>query len=217
MKNFTAVIPVRAGSQRVKNKNFKKFADSNLLQIKINQVKKLPVEDIIINTDSELAIEIAKKNNLKYFRRDPYYASSDCSNSEYHEYLGSTTKSKNIIVTQVTSPLVNEKTYLEAIETYFKGDFDSLMSVVSFKEFIIFDNKPFNFTKNKMPNSQDLQEYLIPTFGLVICKREKLIEDKNYLCGQTHYYKISSEESIDIDTEMDFKIAEMLYKDKFNI
>lgn len=217
MKNFVAVIPVRAGSQRVKNKNFKKFANSNLLQIKIDQVKKLPVDDIIINTDSEIAIEIAKKNNLKYFKREPYYASSQCTNSEYHEYLGNTTMSKNIIVAQVTSPLVKEETYLEAIETYFKGNFDSLMSVVSFKEFMIFNDEPFNFTKNKMPNSQDLQEYFIPTFGLVICKREKLIEDKNYLCGKTHYYKISSEESIDIDTEMDFKIAEMLYKDNFNV
>ena len=34
--DITAVIPVRAGSTRVKNKNIKPFAGSSLLEIKIN-------------------------------------------------------------------------------------------------------------------------------------------------------------------------------------
>ena len=38
---LTAVIPVRAGSQRVKNKNLKPFADSTLLDIKIETLKKV--------------------------------------------------------------------------------------------------------------------------------------------------------------------------------
>ena len=39
MKNITAIIPVRKGSVRVKNKNLKPFADSSLLEIKIKQEK----------------------------------------------------------------------------------------------------------------------------------------------------------------------------------
>ena len=35
--DITIVIPARAGSTRVKNKNFKPFADSSLLEIKIKQ------------------------------------------------------------------------------------------------------------------------------------------------------------------------------------
>ena len=35
---ITAIIPVRKGSQRVKNKNKKKFANSSLLEIKIKQL-----------------------------------------------------------------------------------------------------------------------------------------------------------------------------------
>jgi CMP-N-acetylneuraminic acid synthetase len=212
MKNFVAVIPVRAGSQRVKNKNFKKFADSNLLQIKIDQIKNLPVDDIIVNTDSDLAIEIAKKNNVKYFKRDPYYASSKCTNREYHPYLGKTTDAKNIIIAQVTCPFVKIETYLDAIEKYFNGNFDSLTSVVPFKDFLIFENQPFNFSKDNMPNSQNLPAYFISTLGLVICDREKLIKEKSWFCGKTYYYNISEEESIDIDTKFDFMMAELIYK-----
>ena len=36
---ITAIIPVRANSQRVKNKNIKPFANSNLLAIKIKQLQ----------------------------------------------------------------------------------------------------------------------------------------------------------------------------------
>ena len=38
---ITAIIPVRKGSQRVKNKNKKPFGETSLLEIKINQLLKL--------------------------------------------------------------------------------------------------------------------------------------------------------------------------------
>lgn len=38
----TAVVPVRAGSRRLKNKNVAPFAGTNLLLNKIEQLKKVP-------------------------------------------------------------------------------------------------------------------------------------------------------------------------------
>ena len=62
MNYLTAVIPVRKNSQRVKNKNFKKFNNKNLLIYKIEKLKKIKLFDqIIVNTDSNEAIKIAKK------------------------------------------------------------------------------------------------------------------------------------------------------------
>ena len=118
MKKLTAIIPVRQGSQRVKNKNFKEFAGKSLLEHKIDIVKKLPVDNIIVNTDSEYAIYLAKKNNINYHKREPYYASSECTNSEYHEYLAQVTEAENILITQVTAPLIELDTYIEAIDIF---------------------------------------------------------------------------------------------------
>ena len=51
MNYLTAVIPVRKGSQRVKNKNFKKFNNQNLLIHKILKLKKINLfDEIIVNT-----------------------------------------------------------------------------------------------------------------------------------------------------------------------
>ena len=109
MKPFlTAVIPVRKNSQRVKNKNLKKFHNTNLLKIKIDQLKKIKtIDKIIVNTDSEKAIELAKINNIDYHRRDKQFASSKCSNSDFWSHIAETTNSEFIMFTNCTSPLIS--------------------------------------------------------------------------------------------------------------
>ena len=211
MKNLTAVIPVRQGSQRVKNKNFREFAGKSLLEHKIDVVKNLPVDEIIINTDSEYAIELAKKNDIKYHKREPYYASSECTNSEYHEYLAKVTDSENIIITQVTAPLVILSTFIEAIAIFNKVDCNSLMSIKKIKEFLWYKNKPINYNLDSAPNSQDLPDYFAPTFGVIIVNREAMLDSQNYICSKPYFYEISERESTEIDTKLDFEFSEFLY------
>jgi len=65
LKNMkiTAVIPIRTGSQRVKDKNLRPFGDTNLMELKIQNLLKVPeLDSIIVNTNSEDAIDIIKKN-----------------------------------------------------------------------------------------------------------------------------------------------------------
>ncbi len=64
-KKIFAVIPVKKNSIRVKNKNFKKFNKKNLLIHKIEKLKKIKyIDKIIVNTDSDEAIDIAKFYNV---------------------------------------------------------------------------------------------------------------------------------------------------------
>ena len=215
MKKITAVIPVRQGSQRVKNKNFKEFAGKSLLEHKIDIVKKLPVDNIIVNTDSEYAISIANKNNINYHKREPYYASSECTNSEYHEYLAQVTDAENILITQVTAPLISLDTYIEAIDIFNNVNCNSLMSIKKIKEYLWYKDKPINYTLDYAPNSQDLPDYFAPTFGVIIVNREAMLKSKNFICDKPYFYELSENENIDIDTELDFEFAEFLYKKKY--
>ena len=38
--DITGIIPVKANSERVKRKNIRKFGDTNLLKLKLSQLKK---------------------------------------------------------------------------------------------------------------------------------------------------------------------------------
>lgn len=212
MKKLVAVIPMRAGSQRVKNKNFKPFAGKSLFEHKIEKIKDLPVDEVIVNTDSEYAIEIAKKMGISYHRREPYYASSKCTNSEYHEYLAKVTEAENILIAQVTAPLISKETYVKAINQFYFNDCNSLMSVKVVKEFLWHRGKAVNYDPESAPNSQNLPEYIAPTFGLVIANRKAMLEARNFICSKPYFMKVNQLEAIDIDTPVDFDFAEFMFK-----
>ncbi len=215
VSNLTAVIPIRKGSQRVKNKNFKKFFNKNLLIYKIETLKKIKeIDKIIINTDSDKAIEIAKKLNVTFVRREKYFASSKCSNSEFWSHIGKTTASKFIMFTNCTSPLVKEKTYRNFIKKFLKNKnkFDSFNTVSSIKEYLYLKNKPLNFKIGKTPNSQDLPNVYKLNFAINILST-KIMQNKKTLIGaKPFFYLLSDIEGYDINTPLDFKIAEFLFK-----
>lgn len=59
---ITAVIPIRSGSQRVKDKNLRPFANTTLMENKIEMLLNVPeLDSIIVNTNSEEAIDIVNK------------------------------------------------------------------------------------------------------------------------------------------------------------
>ena len=61
MTKITAVIPIRSGSQRVKDKNLRPFAGTTLMENKIEMLLNVPeLDSIVVNTNSEQAIEIVQ-------------------------------------------------------------------------------------------------------------------------------------------------------------
>lgn len=217
MNNLVAVIPVRKGSQRVINKNFKKFADENLLIKKIKILKKVEhLDKIIINTDSNDAIDIAKNYGVDYWRREDYFASSECLNSDFWQNVAKTTDSKYLLFANCTSPLIKLETYQNTINIFKKkiinGEFDSLNSVTELKEFIFLDNKPINFNLNTTPNSQDLPNTVILNFAINILSTKNMYNEKSLIGKKPYLYKLNEVEGIDINSETDFEIAEFFYK-----
>lgn len=62
---ITAVIPIRTGSQRVKDKNLRPFGDTNLMELKIKTLLQVPeLSSIVVNTNSEEAIDIVNKRYM---------------------------------------------------------------------------------------------------------------------------------------------------------
>src|SRR5437868_3285778 len=107
MPKLVAVLPIRQGSERVRNKNFKPFGGQSLLEIKLAALTQVPgIDEIVVNTDSEQAIETARRYHVSSFRREPYYASARCTNSEHWRNLAETTEADYVMHTLCTSPLV---------------------------------------------------------------------------------------------------------------
>jgi CMP-N,N'-diacetyllegionaminic acid synthase len=123
---MTAVVAVRAGSQRVKNKNFRPFADTNLLELKLKILIKVKnLDEIIVNSDSDIMLEIANKYNVKTQKRDEFFASSNATNSDFHKHIAEVTNSDFIFLAPVCSPFIGVKRHQEAINNFMMSEVDS--------------------------------------------------------------------------------------------
>ena len=216
-KKITAVVPIRKGSQRVPDKNFKDFyKGKNLLELKIENLKQTHlIDDIVVNTDSEEAIKIAKNCGVSYYKRDPYYASSHCTNTEHWCNLAETTISDYIIHTPCTAPMIKVKTYYDFINRFILSEsHDSANTVGLVKDYLWLDNKPLNYDVTKVQNSQDLPDVMKLTFGISIISRKDMLERKSVIGSNPLFYVIDETEEVDVDTPLDFEFAKFLYKNK---
>ena len=213
-KNLVAVVTVRKGSERVKNKNFKPFAKKNLLIHKIETLKKIKeLDEIIINTDSDKAIKIAKNLNVNFFKREEYYASSNCTNSEFWSDIAKNTNSKYIMFTHCTNPMVKESTYREFIRAFKKNKnkFDSFNTVSQVREFLFKKNKPINFNPKKTPNSQNLPDIIKLNFAINILLTDQMYKTKSLIGNKPYFFKLNQIEGYDINTPLEFSFAEHLF------
>ena len=128
------------------------------------------IKNIIINTDSDDAISIAKEYGVEFHKRDPYFASSECPNNEFWAHIAENTKTEYILFTHCTNPLIRASTYEDFINLFIKRkqEYDSFNSVSEVKEFLILNQNPINFDFNKAPNSQNLPDVVKLNFAINI-------------------------------------------------
>ena len=215
---ITAVIPIRKGSQRVKDKNLRPFAETTLMEAKIDMLLRVDeIDSIVVNTNSEEAIAIVKgKYNgtkVSYHHREEYYASSQCSGSEFFKHLGEVTDTDIFIYSPCTSPFVTPQTVKDWIDKFLKNpDFDCVEAVTKIKEFMWENGKPLNYDPTHAPNSQDLPDIVALNFGVSVVARETLIDQCNII-GKNPCFVVTNEiEAVDIDTPLDFYLAEQMYR-----
>lgn len=212
MDKIVAVIPIRKGSERIPNKNFKPFKNSkSLLELKIENLKKIKsIDKIIVNTDSKKAINIAKKYNISFYKREKYYASSKCSGSDFFKNIAETTNAESILYAPCTSPFISEETFINCINVFNSSPFNSVNSVTLVREFLWLDNMALNYNPLKSPNSQNLPNVLKLNFGFNLISKKEMIKRKNIVGSNPFFYLTKEEESIDIDIKNDFLYAQYL-------
>lgn len=215
-----ALIAVRSGSERVVNKNLRPFAGSNLLELKIKQLKTIKeLSGIVVNSNDDRMLEIADKLGVEVVKRDPSFATSSVSMSDVYQNMAENIDTDVVMYANVTNPLVNTESYINGIKTFkeISGKFDSLNSAHLVKEFMFLDNQPINYDLLHQPRSQDLPNIYALNFAFSILTKEHMVQYKNVIGHSPYMYELTESESIDIDTEFDFEIAEFLYKKKYKI
>ena len=222
MSKVIAFLPMRKGSDRVKNKNSRDFAGvaGGLCFIKISQLLKVKsISKIIISTNDYKVKEIAssfKTDRLILDERPEELSSSQTSTDDLINYVPKIITSGVVLWTHVTSPFIDEDAYENIIDQYFFNlkTNDSLMTVTKVQKFFWNHRGPLNYNKlqEKWPRTQTLQPIFEINSGAFVANVEIYKELSDRIGNNPHLHTVDEREAFDIDWELDFEIAELMWR-----
>jgi len=224
-KDKIAIIPARGGSKRMPRKNIKDFLGKPIIAYSIEYALKSKLfDEVMVSTDDKEISEIAKK----YGARVPFYRSEENSN----DYAGTMD-----VITEVLKEyqdrdinfnyccciypaalLIKAENIIKGFKILKSNNYDSLFPVVKYshpiqRSYQIINNKLFMSKKeNLSKRTQDLTPNYHDAGQFYWMKTDFCMDRKNILTDNTGTIILNELEVQDIDTEKDWKIAELKYK-----
>ena len=225
MKNI-AIIPARSGSKGLKDKNIKELKGKPLLAYSIETAKESKLfNEVMLSTDSEKYAEIGRTfgANVPFLRSEAN--SSDKAGSwdvvieVLSRYLEKGEKFDSICLLQPTSPLRIAQDIIEAYKLLESKQADAVTSVCEVDHSPLWTmTLPENlsleeFKKQDSDTPRQLLEKYYRLNGAIYIRKIKYDNKKIQLLDSKEYaFIMPRERSIDIDTELDFIIAEAIAK-----
>ena len=229
MISINGFIGCRAGSTRVKFKNLSLIDNKPLFSYLTNSALETKnINNLYLNTDSQYIVDIANdiyKDKLKYYIRPSHLGSSKAKLDDFVYDFMINFPSEITIFFNPCCIFLKTITIDKAIEYFLGKNLDSMCASRVAQTLCFKNNNPINFSfETGQPRTQDLEPVHYQTCAFFIWRTETFINayKKNKagnFCGNFESYGLSTLESIDIDTEEDFLIAESILigkKKKFN-
>lgn len=209
-----AMIPARLGSKRIPKKNIRYMGDKALIQYPIDlALRSGAFESVWVNTESKELGKVIQTMGAQFHERPKELAGDTATNREFtYEFLEKH-PCDYVVMVNTTSPLLRQETLDKFMEYVKENDFDTVLSVVSEKEETFYQDKPLNFSLQEKVNSQLLEPVEKIVWAMTAWKRKTFMrlqeEGKNPVFGgKIGKFAIPKDESCDLDTEEDWRIAE---------
>ncbi len=221
-----AIITARGGSKRIPQKNIREFCGKPMIAYSIEAALQSGVfDEVMVSTDSKKIARIAKEYNasVPFMRSEKtstdYSTTRDVLLEVLREYKNCCDKTfDDMTCIYPTAPFVTSKKLRDAVTLFKETKSAALFPVVRFsyppqRAYVINDgNLIFKLEKYRYERSQDLEPYYHEA-GQFYCYNIKDYIAANGLIKENIIpYILPESEVQDIDTEEDWKIAEMKYR-----
>lgn len=217
------IIPARSGSRGIPGKNIKLLGDKPLIQYSIDAALKVfNKEDILVSTDSKEIKVIAENCGLNVPFLRPDELATDFTSSQdviLHAIDYTQQRGQNydtVVLLQPTSPFRNAQHIEEAIKLYDKR----LEMVVSVK---VSDHNPYytlyeesdngfltQSKKAKFTRRQDCPNVYAYNGAIYVMRIDALKTKSIAEFDKVKKYEMSELHSIDLDTPLDWDLAEIV-------
>lgn len=223
-----AIIPARSGSKRLPNKNILDLAGKPLIQWTIEAALNChEIDTVMVSTDSDKIADISKQAGACVpYLRCPELSSDTASSADvvldvikYYESIDK--QFDAIILLQPTSPLRTTKDIINAISLYKEKNANAVVSVTECDHSPLWCNilandlcmDDFISDEIKQLRSQDLPVYYRLNGAIYLVQSKVFIEQKSFIPKKTYSLIMKKNDSIDIDDELDFKMAKNILRE----
>ncbi|WP_412551288.1 cytidylyltransferase domain-containing protein [Shimia sp. MIT910701] len=222
MDPIIAVIPARAGSERVKHKNTRPFADipGGLLELKLNQLKGVKeVEKVIVSSNDPAILDYTAAfgrdvdSRFVALERPDELGRSSTPMSEYIKYSATLSEEGVQLMTHVTHPFVTATVFSDLIEAWRRAEaegHDSLVTVTKLHKFIWDENGPYNYdnTVEKWPRSQDIKPLFEINHAAYLMPFARMRAVGDRIGTNPCLHELPERVTMDIDWEEQFHLLE---------
>lgn len=210
-----AVIPARAGSKGIPNKNIRLIHNKPLIYYAIqNALNSRYITDVVVSTDSPEVEIIASQMNVNVKKRNIALCGDSITLDSVVNDVASGYDCDYVVTMQPTSPTLTATTLDNAIEYTIKNELDTLISVVNHPHLSWGDEQGKRIPNySKRLNRQYLPPYYLETGAFLISKAE-VVTSHSRIGKKVDVYVIPEEEAIYIDTFSDLMVADVLLQKK---
>lgn len=215
-----AVIPARAGSKGIPNKNIRIIGSHPLIYYSIrNALQSEYITDIIVTTDSEAVRIIATQMGAKCKWRDAQLCGDDITlDAVIADAIPQTEKWDYIVTMQPTSPTLTAETLDKAIHYATENNLDTLISAINAPH-LSWGEKD----GRKVPNYAERlnRQYLPPCYmetGAFVISKASVVTPKTRIGNKVDVFEVPECEAQDVDTFIDLQsVASTLNRQKVAI
>lgn len=207
---IVSVIPIKMNNERLPGKNTKLLYGRPLIhyvQQHLLAVSRIDERYVFCSDD---AIQDFMLPGITYLRR-PKYLDEPTSNFTqiFEEFMGRV-PADVYVYAHATAPFIKRQTTVECLERVLSGEYDSAFCAVKIQDFLWCDGKPLNFDAEDLPRSQDLEPIYRETSGVYVFKRDMFLKHRRRIGENPFIKEVTFREAIDINTPVDFRLAEIM-------
>lgn len=216
---IVAMVPIKLNSERVKEKNLRRFCDGKpLIQFILEAlVKSTRIDEVYVYCSDERIKEYLI-NGVKFLKRPDYLDlnTSNC-NDIINEFMKNV-KADYYVVSHATAPFTKTESIDRCIHSVVNSEkFDSAFTVEGMQTFMWQDGNPLNFDPSHFPRTQDLTPIYLETSGAFVFPKWVFEKYNRRIGVKPCLVEVEPIESLDIDTEYDMLLAQALYKNQKEI
>lgn len=227
MNKIVAIIPARGGSKGLPRKNVLPLNGKPLIYYSIRAALDCPLIDkCVVSTDDSEIKHISLNFGAEVVHRPPELATDEAPIELVIEHVLNELRSVGyfpdyFVLLQPTSPLRNAFHVQVCLEEFLKSSATSAISVTEthahpFKSFYIQNGTliPFYDVESLSKPRQVLPKIYTQNGAIYVTSCKAFLDKKTLFVPPVKPFIMSPEDSVDIDTIFDFKIASFILQEK---